>query len=542
MNFETLFMYAYCIFQLAVFSFRRTLRASTLIFLFFVGALSCISATVVAQSLVLGFFGRSAWTTALLATIEELAKAAPIAYLLFRTRVGQMVGLVDGVLIGAAIGAGFGFAEDAIYTVENARLSSNVAAYGGFWNIVLSWLPGGWISNRVWFPGHLVLNALMGAGLIFVRRMMQNRSVHAQAGVAAAVFAFIAFLHVGFNVPDAVASGVGYLAFAVASGVGRFGAILLFVLLVVFHYLEDAMVRPATSAGDPAPSPPVTQSAPLLEELSSRLAAVDRGWAHVREVARIERHRRQLANIEWERRRAAKPAENLVAVADWLRNTIASELAELAGRPAERKPLSALSLANAIGPLRRALSAFSMLLAPSLTAASCDRAWRRLWTDRFFGGAVLFDAGVLVVTVYGFWLVFVSPFMAHSGAVAIANSGLPFAIGVFGQILVIWQSVSFLRRTRGSAEPVEAADAVAAHCQTILAWTGVLGCAVALKSLYDLKSFPYPFRPGEVYGNWSQYQSCYGPAGATSGVGPATSPIVPLTRHRASGVKPGAGL
>jgi len=68
---------AYGLVQLYIVSLRKALRASTLLYLFFVGALSSVALTVVLQSLVLFYWGRTAASTALLATIEELAKAAP---------------------------------------------------------------------------------------------------------------------------------------------------------------------------------------------------------------------------------------------------------------------------------------------------------------------------------------------------------------------------------------------------------------------------------------------------------------------------------
>ncbi len=543
MNFNTLFMYAYGLLQLYILCVRKSLRISTLIFLFFVGALSCVSATIVLQSLALHYFGSTASTTALLAVIEEAAKAAPLVYLLFCTRVGQMIGVLDGLLIGAAVGAGFGFAEDAIFTVENARPPDNVATYAGMWNMLFTWLPGGWTANQIWFPGHLVLAALVGWGLTFVRRMMPTRRVWVRATIAAAIFSSVAFLHVGFNVPQAIASGPGYLIYAVVGVGGRYAAIIVFLLVLTALYIEDTLIRPAGGAADTAEDVSRLRSAPLLAQLSAWIGALDRGWSYARAASALERLRRQLANLQWERR--FQPDEKNESVIANLRARTIAEAAELERLSGERPPLpslSSVSLPKLLALAGRLLTGAGRHLAPALTASWQKTGLRHLWRERRQAGAILFDLGFLIVALYGFWLVFLSSFMVHTGAVAIANTGIPFAIAVLGQVLIIWQSVAFLRRARAVTEPLDVADAIVARCQTILAWTGVLSCSVALKSLYDLRSFPYPFRPAELLSNWNQYQSCYGPAGATSGTGPATSPIIPLTHEHASGAKPDAGL
>jgi RsiW-degrading membrane proteinase PrsW (M82 family) len=95
MTFSILFMYAYGLFQLYILAFCKTLRASTLVFLFCVGVLSCISLTIVLQAIAVHYLDRTSLSSALLAAIEELAKAAPIAFFLFRTRVSQFAGLAS---------------------------------------------------------------------------------------------------------------------------------------------------------------------------------------------------------------------------------------------------------------------------------------------------------------------------------------------------------------------------------------------------------------------------------------------------------------
>ena len=538
MTFETLFMYGYGLFQLYILSFRKTVGPSVLIFLFFVGALSCISLTIVLQAFVVYYFGRNPSTTAVLALIEELVKAAPVAFLLFRTGAGRFVGLLDGLLIGAAVGAGFGFAEDAIFTVENAQLPANVAAYGGLWNIIGSWIPGGWSNNQTWFPGHTVLAALTGAGLAFCRRMTLIKSDAIRLAVAIFAIGWIIFLHIGFNIPAAVNGGLGYVAYYVLSGAGYYTAAILFIVLVVFTYLEEAYARNSAAAGESASAAQGVRQGSLLVDVTEQVAALGHGWAYFKTLAVLNRHKCQLINVDCERRWSAKADGGLVAVSDNLRTLVQRDANKLALAPAVSE---ATSLPVAVSSFYRAWLYRIKNLTASIRAAVRAVSLRQIWAHRSSAGVVLYEVGLMLVSIYGFWLVFLSPFMNHSGAVAIANTAPLFSIATLGQILVFWRSVAYLRRSRNRAEPLDVSALIIMRCQTMLAWTGALGSLVAWKVLYDLKSYPYPFRPGEVLNNWNQFNSCYGPAGATSTTGAALAPVPPLIEHEASGTRPDSG-
>lgn len=248
MAFEVVFLHLYALLQLYVVSLRGSVSYRALLYLVLVGALACAPAAVASEYIVDAYFPSSAIHSGLLAAMEEIAKAAPVVYLLFRTRIGASASLVDGVLYGAAVGAGFGIAEDLLYTLETVSLPASFTDHS-LTAVITTWLPGGWGYTGNWFPGHLVTAALMGAFFIVGRRLLTSKT---QRGVV--VFAGLAtsvFLHSCFNSPpDREASKLSSFLYYQLAGAGMHVRWVLLAIVIVLILIHERVIRASAGAGN----------------------------------------------------------------------------------------------------------------------------------------------------------------------------------------------------------------------------------------------------------------------------------------------------
>src|SRR6201999_2453579 len=147
----------------------------------------------------------------------ESLKILPVIYLLFWTRAGASIGLLDGMLCAAAIGCGFGFAEDAIYTIEHTALSADMGVFDSVGSVLTTWLPGGWAGGaNSWFAGHMAVSALTGVGVGAARRLFVSRVPRAALVTLFVGWAFL--LHAGFDAQPGAQSILGFLFYTVSGG------------------------------------------------------------------------------------------------------------------------------------------------------------------------------------------------------------------------------------------------------------------------------------------------------------------------------------
>lgn len=483
MTLRILFMYAYGLAQLYVVCLRRTVTPSAVVYLFLAGALFCLPIAYLAQSLLSYYVSPSPTKQVIHAAVEEIVKILPLAYLFFRTRVGAYAGLLDGVLCGAALGAGFGFAEDAIYAIENAALMAPYPSWGG---ILFSWLPGGWPRSGAFFPGHAVLGALAGAGIAAARRLVLPLALRILVGAAAVAWAVL--LHAAFNTPQALWPWMLAYVFGWLNGSGLYAKYYVTALVIVFLVIEErAQARWAGAQGF-APS---VRPAPLLAGLSAWIGELARaGWMASLQSARVLRLKRELFNLETSGWSAAPLARQARRIEE-----------EASARPEPPRPWA--------GALHRMRGAVTL---------------------RPFGDFIYFWL-LLVVMAMGFYLVFVSPHIPHARAQQFGRTTTFLVIGVLGQALVAWRCIEFLLRRRAPAGM--GTDAGVKHvARYLLAWGGLAANAMAWKTLYDYRALPYPFRHADVEATMNQFRACYGPTPASASTGPVTSPIPPLIHDR----------
>lgn len=480
MTFRILFMYAYGLAQLYVVCLRRTVTPSVMAYLFLVGALTCIPVTYFTQSLLSHYFAQSATMKVVHSGVEEVIKVLPLLYLFFRTRVGQYAGLLDGILCGAALGAGFGFAEDTIYAIENAALPAPYPSWAG---IVFSWLPGGWNRYGAFFPGHAVLGALAGGGIAAARRFAMPLAVRVL--VCAVAIGWAVLLHAAFNTPDALWPWVVKYVFGWLNGSGAYAKYYVMAAIVIFLIVEECAQARWSRDRRVNDFAPAVRPAGLFSELSAWFAALANGWQPALKSARVLRLKRELFNLDTGGGPEAARLAQIRRV----------EL-EAAAAPVTAKPW--------MGAARRMQGAITLRPVQDFIY---------FWL-------------LLVVMAMGFYLVFISPFLAHATAQQIGRTTTFLAIGALGQVLVAWRCIDYLLRRR--PEPGPGTDAGVKHvARYLLAWGGLITNAIAWKSLYDGRSFPYPFRPADVEATVNQYRYCYGAVPASASAGPLTSPIPP---------------
>lgn len=397
-----------------------------------------------------------------MAGIEELAKALPVLYLMFRTRVGMAASPLDGLLYGAAAGAGFGFGEDAIYMVENAsiyyvRSETSVAS------ILLAWLPGGWANGYTWFPGHMVLTAVVGAGVGLGRRLSASWKV--RIALAAVALGWTTFIHANVNIPaDPSVSSLSNFLFYQFNGGGRYLPFMLAVLIFVLLGIDELHIRKISRA-DGMHGPSIFSDAALIVE------GFGKGWRHVVRLRARQRCEEELIQLHWEIEHLRPPHAQVAS----------DEIVATEKRLREAEP-----------PLRQTSAAQSF--------------WSFKGLDSW---GVIYRVAAMLVMAYGFWLVFLSPSVEHRTAVAFSQTAVVTMVSIVGQMLMFWRFGSFLLREKDPADPSGASALTVLRCQSILIWSGCLTCLVALKDFYDAGTLPYPLR-ADVSAKYAQLRACYG--------------------------------
>jgi RsiW-degrading membrane proteinase PrsW (M82 family) len=497
MIFEIVFLHLFALIQLYVVSFRSAVRFQALLYLCLVGALACAPAAIAGEYLVDAYFGQSSLQQWLLVSIEELAKAAPVIYLLYRTSAGATASLLDGVLYGAAAGAGFAISEDLLFTLENVQLPASFRG-GGLLSVLTTWLPGGWGNSTNWFPGHLVLAAFAAALFILGRRLWSSRLVRGASvllGLAAAVF-----FHACFNnPPDPTAAPVSSFLYNFLAGGGAYLPYFLLAMIVGLIVIHERVIRPKA---DPGPSGDTVADvrSSIFADLAALLDGLGKGWSTFQQRRVILGRKTELLVVSWEIKHAANPG-SLSRLYVELKNRLAAA-AESAPAP---KPASSPGFFD----------------------------WKGTTV-----AAKIFRAISIPILIYGFAVVFLTPFFSHSAVQDLMNTTTLLVLGLIGQTLLVWRLIYHLRN-RGPQSPVfGSSESVIENCRTILTWAGALFALSAWKQLYDLRALPYPFHaagsphphlvPADIHQNDSNLNGCMRGAGAPPIKTGGFAPIAPM--------------
>jgi putative toxin of predicted polymorphic toxin system/protease prsW family protein len=160
----------YLLAQLYLVCRNRTVGLGEVLRVFVVGASAIPVLSFVLSALLAIFIPYDTLLGSVGPLVEEIAKVAFVAYLLFRTQFGRSCGLLDGLLLGAAVGAGFGFVED---TVRGLLLGLEQMYAGfphyrpaSFFTVLLTWLPGGAEGGVPGAGGHYSATHAEWTGLV----------------------------------------------------------------------------------------------------------------------------------------------------------------------------------------------------------------------------------------------------------------------------------------------------------------------------------------------------------------------------------------
>jgi RsiW-degrading membrane proteinase PrsW (M82 family) len=543
MTYMVFFVQCYVVLQLYVVALRKSTTLTVVALLFLVGAFGSAPVALAVEEVFRYHFGLSAVAAA---TIEEIVKLAPAYYLLFRTPAGMSASVLDGMLFGAAVGGGFGFTEHAIYMIENARPPSNLT-YEPLFTILFTWLPGGWPNGAVWFPGHAVISAMAGLGLGVGRRLCHTR--HLRIGIPVAFLLWAILLHADFNDPPASSSwGVGSILFRGMSGSGTYISGFLLLAIIVVLIVEEARIVSAFDPGKAAALPELARPKGVFSDLGVLAPSLRHGWQDGRLAFRLLRHKAELVQYAWESAHSNAPRPVDPARLRWFLFAVRMTAQRLE--------------ASLHGPRAPLLASWADLVAASeALVARVARPWRnsaRLlvrWrvanggapspvneggtlSNRLHGlwSAVQSTAAhaipwkemlrilSIVVSVYGLWVVFISPLQDHGQSVAFIRSSLAWHVGALGQVLMFVALWRFVRWQRPPTSP-DATAATAHHCRAALAWGGAFMCLYALKREYDLSQLTYPFVPATIVANWDQLVQCVSPPAIPPTIGSTTGPV-----------------
>jgi RsiW-degrading membrane proteinase PrsW (M82 family) len=472
--------------QLYFISLRKAANLKSLAYLFLVGVFACAPIALGLQFLVSHYFAALPAATYLWAAIEEVAKLTPVFLLLFRTSAGVSASLLDGMLYAAACGAGFGFAEHAMYMIENAAPPPG-QGYESISSILFTWLPGGWANGEVWFAGHACVSAIAGLGLGIGRRLFFSLPV--RAVVLALFLAWATFLHANFNKPPAVGSGIESTLYDYVNGSGTYIRWFLVAGVVGALIVEEKLVRARLEPERLSGVPPYAQPSGLFSDLSIVIESLGQGWKRIVLVRRVIRHKAELIHARWELLHSPRTKSIALDRIQWLNSAL--RLCEI--------PIPAASELRCWPPVRIAL------LVPSL-----------------------------VVSAYGLWAIFISPTMNHGEAVGIIRSTRSWYIGMLGQILMLVAFCRWVRQRTAHAKAADSGYTIVQLCRGALAWGGAFLCAYAWKRMYDMSQLPYPFSPmmilypATLASNFNQMVWCLGPHAIPPTIGGGVGPVPPL--------------
>jgi RsiW-degrading membrane proteinase PrsW (M82 family) len=470
MNFQNLLISCYALLQFYVLSLRKTLSLQAMAFLFLLGALGCLPVAIVLENLLSHFFQDSTLLPYISPFVEESIKILPVIYLLFWTRAGASMGLLDGMLCAAAIGCGFGFAEDAIYTIEHAALSADMGAYDTVGSALSTLLPGGWMgAPATWFAGHMAVSALAGLGVGAARRLFASRVP--QVAIATLFVAWVFILHAGFDNPPADPSIFGFLFYTLNRG-GQHTRFILLVLMLGMLALEEFYIRRTLKPRLIPNGPALIQPKSLLGDLAQMMEVASQGWRRFLQVRLIARHKAEVINLQWQGQRLRSRPQYAERIA------LLEQLLLLEANPK-------LQQSTRISP------------GPAASANSSLIRWD-----------LAIRLAALLPLAFGLWLVFLSPYKTHSTVQIAVATRKYFWVAILGQILLAVQVIRYIRRPRSTPAQMEHSAFIVDRSYNLLMWASGFTSICVWNRIYDLRQLPYPFRPADAASVWAQRNGC----------------------------------
>jgi len=322
----------------------RTVSLKTIFSFFLLGLFGVTSVTFFLHTISTRFIDPNLVSYTLNPVVEETMKVLPVFLLLYFSRAGKNMGILDAMLLAAACGIGFGIFETVCWF--NGRPGTIAEAMFGFdlKTGLLQWLPQemthwnqyfGLLTENKYWVGHGVTAAFVGIALGYGRKIF--RRINGMELIMV-VLPGIAWLwavldHASYNYLCAWlftgSSKLPPLAAFIYESVDQKGLLLpkvLFLLVIIAIILEQVMIKKGLSK----------ESGVYLKQENGRFSffkevylliteLIAKGYQHFTELNRLFRLRRQLAWVNLDIAYDGSGTEQ----ADMLRRKILNVIAEL---------------------------------------------------------------------------------------------------------------------------------------------------------------------------------------------------------------------